>query len=55
MSKSALKHLKSTCRVCGKYASNKRSPKIFERTNTKMIDNIEALTGLRVNFPLTDL
>ncbi|XP_017124228.1 transcription factor Ouib [Drosophila gunungcola] len=48
MSKSALKHLKSTCRVCGKYASNKRSPKIFERTNTKMIDNIEALTGLRL-------
>ncbi|KAH8351148.1 hypothetical protein KR084_008087 [Drosophila pseudotakahashii] len=48
MSKSALKHLKSTCRVCGKYASNKRSPKIFERTNTKMIDNIETLTGLRL-------
>ncbi|XP_017073526.1 transcription factor Ouib [Drosophila eugracilis] len=48
MSKSALKHLKSTCRVCGKYASNKRSPKIFERTNTKMIDNIELLTGLRL-------
>ncbi|XP_039493962.1 transcription factor Ouib [Drosophila santomea] len=48
MSKSALKHLKSTCRVCAKYASNKRSPKIFERSNTKMIDNIEALTGLRL-------
>ncbi|KAH8329796.1 hypothetical protein KR074_009996 [Drosophila pseudoananassae] len=48
MSKSALKHLKSTCRVCGKYASNKRSPKIFDRTNTKMVDNIEALTGLRL-------
>ncbi|KAH8369216.1 hypothetical protein KR009_004640 [Drosophila setifemur] len=48
MSKSALKHLKSTCRVCGKYASNKRSPKIFDRNNTKMIDNIEALTGLRL-------
>ncbi|KAH8374557.1 transcription factor Ouib [Drosophila serrata] len=48
MSKSALKHLKSTCRVCGKYASNKRSPKIFERTNTKTIDCIEAITGLRL-------
>lgn len=48
MSKSALKHLKSTCRVCGKYASNKRSPKIFDRTNTKTIDCIEAITGLRV-------
>ncbi|XP_002031998.2 transcription factor Ouib [Drosophila sechellia] len=48
MSKSALKHLKSTCRVCAKYASNKRSPKLFERNNTKMIENIEALTGLRL-------
>ncbi|XP_017141058.1 transcription factor Ouib [Drosophila miranda] len=48
MSKSSVKHLKSTCRVCAKYASIKRSPRLFDKSNPKMVENIETLTGLRL-------
>ncbi|SPP84041.1 transcription factor Ouib [Drosophila guanche] len=48
MSKSSLKHLNSTCRVCAKYASTKRSPRLFDKSNLKLIENIETITGLRL-------
>ncbi|XP_068155394.1 transcription factor Ouib isoform X1 [Drosophila tropicalis] len=48
MSKATLKQYRNTCRVCGKYASIKRSPKLFDWNNTKLIDNIETLTGIRL-------
>lgn len=49
MAKVANKLLKNTCRVCGKYASFKKSYKIFDKTNKKLLGNIETLTGLRVS------
>ncbi|KAH8419140.1 hypothetical protein KR222_006646 [Zaprionus bogoriensis] len=48
MAKVANKLLKNTCRVCGKYASFKKSFKIFDKANKKLIGNIETLTGLRL-------
>ncbi|KAL7744275.1 hypothetical protein ACLKA6_001674 [Drosophila palustris] len=48
MAKVTNKLLKNTCRVCGKYASFKKSFKIFDKANKKLLGNIEALTGLRL-------
>ncbi|EDV92900.1 GH19016 [Drosophila grimshawi] len=48
MAKVPNKWLKTTCRVCGKYASFKKSFKIFDKVNTKLLSNIEALTGLQL-------
>ncbi|XP_030556388.1 transcription factor Ouib [Drosophila novamexicana] len=48
MAKVPNKWLKNTCRVCGKYASFKKSFKIFDKANKKLLGNIETLTGLRL-------
>ncbi|KAH8406554.1 hypothetical protein KR215_007337 [Drosophila sulfurigaster] len=48
MSKTTNKLLKNTCRVCGKYASFKKSFKIFDKANKKILGNLETLTGLRL-------
>lgn len=49
MAKVPNKWLKNTCRVCGKYASFKKSFKIFDKANKKLLGNIEIVTGLRVS------
>lgn len=48
MAKVTNKLLKNTCRVCGKYASFKKSCKLFDKANRKQLGNIQALTGLQL-------
>ncbi|ALC47850.1 CG9797, partial [Drosophila busckii] len=48
MSKVGHKVQKNTCRICGKYASFKKSYNIFQKANQKLLDNVQMLTGLRL-------